>query len=124
VYKNDREVRNFRDGVVTEVLDDGRTRQSVEFRTEITMRGRKEGSPGIPVQLSKVYSLTEGDYHLGLDVKLLRRKTGGAADRQTLKFRYQLTGAHGLPIEGKWYTSIFRNVLVIQVGDNGSVDRS
>src|SRR5208282_876695 len=27
---------------------------------------------------------------------------------------YQLTGGHGLPIEGEWYTSIFRNALVGQ----------
>src|SRR5262249_33996278 len=31
-----------------------------------------------------------------------------------VKFRYQMTGAHGLPVEGKWYTSIFRNALIGQ----------
>ncbi len=33
-------------------------------------------------------------------------------------FRYQLTGAHGLPVEGKWYTSIFRNALIAEEEKN------
>ncbi|HZY84877.1 MAG TPA: YidC/Oxa1 family insertase periplasmic-domain containing protein [Gemmataceae bacterium] len=59
------------------------------------------------VTVTKTYSLVEGDYHLGLEVKLALAK--GAKD---VKFRYQMTGAHGLPVEGKWYTSIFRNALI------------
>jgi YidC/Oxa1 family membrane protein insertase len=61
------------------------------------------------VVVTKTYTLAEGEYHLGLEVKL-RRKEGG--DRKKLEFRYQLTGAHGLRVEGRWYTSTFRNALV------------
>src|SRR5262249_8581647 len=58
----------------------------------------------------------EGDYHLGLEVKL--RNLGGDTT-----FKYQLTGAHGMPIEGRWYTGKFRDVLVAKVDGYGNVQR-
>jgi YidC/Oxa1 family membrane protein insertase len=83
---------------------DGRRRESVSFQAE---------TQGVIV--TKTYSLTEGEYHLGLEVKM-RRKEG--ADKGIF-FRYQMTGAHGLPVEGKWYTSTFRNALIALVDKNG-----
>jgi len=83
---------------------DGRRRESVSFQAET------QG-----VILTKTYSLTEGEYHLGLEVKM-RRKEGV---NKNLSFRYQMTGAHGLPVEGKWYTSTFRNALIALVNRNG-----
>jgi YidC/Oxa1 family membrane protein insertase len=71
------------------------------------------------VQITKTYTLAEGDYHLGLEIKLALAK-GAARD---VKFRYQMTGAHGLPVEGKWYTSIFRNALIGQESDKGGISR-
>jgi YidC/Oxa1 family membrane protein insertase len=88
--------------VAREKLDDGRERQRIDFQAE---------TQGVIV--TKTFTLTEGEYHVGLEVKM-ERKAG--ADRP-VKFRYQLSGAHGLPIEGKWYTSVFRNALI------GRVDR-
>ncbi len=85
-----------------ETLDDGRRRQSVSLQAE---------SQGVII--TKTYTLTEGEYHLGLSVKM-RRKEGA---EKNVRFRYQLTGAHGLPVEGKWYTSIFRNALLARVKD-------
>jgi YidC/Oxa1 family membrane protein insertase len=91
-----------------ETLDDGRRRQSVSLQAK---------SQGVIV--TKTYTLTEGEYHLGLSVKM--RRAEGA--EKNIKFRYQLTGAHGLPVEGKWYTSIFRNALLARVNKDGVVYR-
>ncbi|MHB1423599.1 MAG: YidC/Oxa1 family insertase periplasmic-domain containing protein [Gemmataceae bacterium] len=79
---------------------DGRRRESASFQAE---------TQGVIV--TKIYTLTEGEYHLGLEVKM-RRKQGADKD---VAFRYQMTGAHGLPVEGKWYTSVFRNALIALV---------
>jgi YidC/Oxa1 family membrane protein insertase len=88
---------------------DGRRRAWVALRAE---------TQGVVV--TKTYSLTEGDYHLGLSVKM-RRKDGGD---KAIKFRYQMTGAHGLPVEGKWYTNIFRNALIAWIDKKtGTVTR-
>ncbi len=59
------------------------------------------------VKVTKTFSLAPGEYHLGLEVKLER---AGAPRGE--KFRYQLAGAHGLPIEGAWYTTTFRHCLI------------
>jgi YidC/Oxa1 family membrane protein insertase len=91
-----------------ETLDDGRRRQSVSLQAE---------SQGVIV--TKTYTLTEGEYHLGLSVKM-RRKEGA---EKSIRFRYQMTGAHGLPVEGKWYTSIFRNALLARINKDGVVYR-
>jgi YidC/Oxa1 family membrane protein insertase len=88
--------------VVTDEIA-GKTRQTVSFRAEV------EG-----VVITKTYQLTEGDYHIGLRIDLERPKASTkakAADKQVVKFRYQLTGAKGLPVEGKWYTTTYRNAL-------------
>jgi YidC/Oxa1 family membrane protein insertase len=87
------------EAIETTTLPDGRKRQSVSFRT--TIQG---------VQITKTFSLAERDYHLGLEVKLLLKSR--PTDGKALKFRYQLAGGHGLPIEGRWYTSTFRNALI------------
>jgi YidC/Oxa1 family membrane protein insertase len=87
---------------------DGRWREWVSFQAE---------TQGVIV--TRTYTLTEGEYHLGLTVAM-RRKEGAA---KSISFRYQMTGAHGLPIEGKWYTSTFRNALIALVDKNGGVTR-
>ena len=70
------------------------------------------------VRITKSYSLTRGDYHLGLDIAL-ENTTG-----KDLHFRYHLTGPHGLPIEGEWYTTILRNAVVGTLDDQGKAYRS
>jgi YidC/Oxa1 family membrane protein insertase len=67
------------------------------------------------VTVTKVFTLKKGDYHIGLEVKL-------EAERETA-FRYQLTGAHGLPIEGDWFTYTFRNAIITRAAGS-SVTRS
>jgi YidC/Oxa1 family membrane protein insertase len=88
--------------IVTDTVD-GRERQSVTF-----------WSPQVQgFQVAKTYSLTEGEYHLGLEVKV--KRLPAADPDKTRAFRYQMTGFHGLPVEGRWYTNIFRNAVTAQV---------
>jgi YidC/Oxa1 family membrane protein insertase len=91
-----------KDVVVDEV--DDKQRQTVAFRTE---------AQGITI--TKTYSLTAGDYHIGLTVDLERaaaKEKAKPAEGREVRFRYQLAGAKGLPIEGKWYTTTYRNALI------------
>lgn len=72
---------------------------SVTFETEL---------PSHHLTITKTYTLKPKDYHIGLKIEM--KKTGGA--KGDAKFRYQLSGAHGLPIEGEWYTPTYRNALI------------
>jgi YidC/Oxa1 family membrane protein insertase len=94
--------------IVDRDVKEGATEQRVSFQT--TIQG---------VRITKIFSLRTGEYHVGLEVKL-SRPVGEDGSR---KFRYQLAGARGLPVEGRWYTSIFRNALIAQVDPRGNVDR-
>jgi YidC/Oxa1 family membrane protein insertase len=87
--------------VAEDKTPDGRKRQSVTFRTE---------SQGVVV--TKTFSLVEGDYHIGLEVRLALKDDAATKDAT---FRYQLAGGRGLPIEGEWYTNTFRNALIATV---------
>src|SRR5262249_8310909 len=95
---------------------DGKKQQRVSFAN--TVAG---------VTITKTFSLTEGEYHIALSVALERAKNNtGSSSRKSAKdirFRYQLTGAHGLPIEGRWYTSTFRNSLIAQEDEKGGIER-
>jgi YidC/Oxa1 family membrane protein insertase len=62
------------------------------------------------VRIRKTYTLGKDDYHLGLTLRFERLPGGDARP-----FRYQLTSGHGLPIEGVWYTTTFRNSLIATV---------
>src|SRR5262249_23378197 len=53
--------------------------------------------PGTDIRVRKIYTLEKGTYHLGLAVELERKQGTG---QEPVRLRYQLTGAHGLPIEG------------------------
>ncbi len=75
--------------------------------------------PGLEhVKVVKVYRLGPKDYHIGLLVELhdTRQRDGKNAPTP---FRYQLTGAQGLPVEGEWYASIFRNAISLLVDEDG-----
>jgi YidC/Oxa1 family membrane protein insertase len=65
--------------------------------------------PDQKLRLTKTYTLDKGDYHIGLALKVERT---AAVSGEAAKFKYQLTGAHGLPIEGEWYTYTHRNALI------------
>jgi YidC/Oxa1 family membrane protein insertase len=73
--------------------------------------------PNLPVRLTKIYRLGPKDYHIGLLLKIEDDRER-SAEGITL-FRYQMAGAHGLPIEGEWYTQMFRNTYTLVVHANG-----
>ena len=87
--------------------------QRVVFETDL-------GAPYF-VKLRKVFTLAPGDYHFGLTVEVVplpgRAKGKG-------KFRYQIAGPHGLPIEGEWYTSTYRNVQIGWTNPQGAMKRA
>ncbi len=67
--------------------------------------------------IKKTYTLAPGEYHMGLEVQVTR----GPNVKGDGKFRYQLTGAKGLPVEGKWYATTFRNALIALEDEQGRV---
>jgi YidC/Oxa1 family membrane protein insertase len=95
--------------ITTDTLEDGRSRQTVNF-TSTKVDG---------VIVTKTFTLVEQEYHIGLEVKI-RRAPGASGP---LKFRYQLAGPLGLPIEGRWYTGTFRNALIGRANAKGNVQR-
>jgi YidC/Oxa1 family membrane protein insertase len=66
------------------------------------------------VQITKTFRLEPGAYHLGLTLQFRDTRREGPPT----PIRYQLPGGHGMPIEGEWYTSIFRNAVIAQVEGN------
>jgi YidC/Oxa1 family membrane protein insertase len=61
--------------------------------------------------ITKTYELKPRTYHLTLTLAFER--PGQPETRaEPVPFRYQLVGPHGMPIEGEWYTSIFRNPVM------------
>src|SRR5262249_39313455 len=69
--------------------------------------------------ITKTYTLAPEDYHVGLTVAIERTSTGS----EPLSFRYQLTGAEGMPVEGEWYTTTYRTSMIGLVSNKGLVDR-
>jgi YidC/Oxa1 family membrane protein insertase len=88
--------------------EEGVAVKRVAFRTTLTDLG---------IEITKIFTLEPGDYHLGLEVKVRNLR---ASDNE---FRYQLAGAHGLPIEGLWYSGTFRNGVIAWNNSNGRIER-
>jgi YidC/Oxa1 family membrane protein insertase len=77
------------------------------------------------LRIIKTYRLAPGEYHLSLTLEFQdRRDSNTVKDDPMPAFRYQLVGAHGLPIEGVWYTSTYRDALIGMVGKDGSLYRT
>ena len=56
------------------------------------------------VQVTKVYRLWKGEDGFEVDLKF-------SSAAEDTKFTYRLYGPHGIPIEGAWFTSTFRDVF-------------
>lgn len=69
--------------------------------------------------ITKTFTLKRREYHIGLQVDIRRQegKTGPA------QFRYQLQGPNGLPIEGEWYATTYRQAVVGFGDDKGNAAR-
>jgi YidC/Oxa1 family membrane protein insertase len=88
--------------------------QEIRFSTQVP-------EPFSHLTITKIYTLGKRDYHIGLTLEIQdtrARKEGEVGPA----FRYQLTGAHGLPIENEWSTNTYRN-SVIGVEKSGSLWR-
>jgi YidC/Oxa1 family membrane protein insertase len=90
--------------------EDGKSYSRAVFQTEI------DG-----VRVTKTFEYDPTTYHLDLRVRLER--ASDAPDNKKLDFRYQLTSGNGMPLEGEWYTSTFRNALVGRVDKNNTLWR-
>ncbi len=68
------------------------------------------------LKLRKTFTLGPRDYHVGFqfDIEPL---PGRVKDKG--RFRYQVVGARGLPVEGEWYAMGYRNVLTGSVNPKG-----
>src|SRR5439155_1057077 len=67
------------------------------------------------IEIRKTYTLGPRDYHIGVSLEILDNRKG----EKLPPFRYQLAGAHGLPIEGEWYASVYRQPMLGLVMRNG-----
>jgi YidC/Oxa1 family membrane protein insertase len=74
--------------------------------------------PDLGVKITKTYTLDRVSYHIGLSVKIER-----IPGKTPKPFRYQLSGARGIPIEGVWYTSLYRNFIAGWVDKKGAAKR-
>ena len=63
------------------------------------------------VRITKTYTLHRTDYHVGLSVAITPVE-GRPAGARVEPFRYQIDGARGMPIEGEWYTTTYRQGVV------------
>ncbi len=73
------------------------------------------------LKIRKTFTLGPKDYHVGM--KLDFEALPGRPDKDRVKFKYQISGARGLPVEGEWYTSTYRNSLVGWVNPAGTAKR-
>src|SRR5262249_14709009 len=74
----------------------------IAFQTEL-------GAP-FYIQITKTFTLRRNDYHIGMSIAIApwERPTGPKVE----PFRYQISGPRGMPIEGEWYTSTYRQGIV------------
>ena len=81
------------------------TKQTVECQ-EIAFK-IKVADP--PVEVTKVYRIFKGKNGFEIELRF-------ASPDKDSKLTYKLYGPHGIPIEGEWYTSTFRDVFFGQEG--------
>jgi YidC/Oxa1 family membrane protein insertase len=83
-----------------------------------------EDIPGYPeLRIVKTYSLKPREYHIGLTVRIEDNRDPKGASKDVRPFRYQLAGSHGTPVEGEWYTSVYRSPMIGSVNEKGRLER-
>ncbi len=88
---------------------------TAEIRFSTTVPGHDD------IKITKTYRLAPRDYHLGLTLEIERAKQKG--DAKETKFRYQMIGPHGMPVEGEWYTNFYRKAIIGTVDSSGNLWR-
>jgi YidC/Oxa1 family membrane protein insertase len=80
--------------------------------------------PGLEhIQIVKTYRLSPTDYHVTLLLEFHDQRDPKDQHAVEMPFRYQLVGAQGLPIEGEWYASTFRNAIIGMTDKNDNLWR-
>lgn len=122
--------------VLYHYADPGETRSELPLdvlgKMDWTLKSRKTGPaddehevsfvtqiPGQDIIITKTFRLVPGEYHVALTLTFERKPGSGGS----VKFRYQLSGAHGLPVEGQWYTTVWRNAVVGRIDAGGTASR-
>jgi YidC/Oxa1 family membrane protein insertase len=72
------------------------------------------------LKLRKTFTLTAKEYHLGFHLEI-QALPGRQKDKG--KFRYQVVGARNLQVEGEWYNTAYRNVMVGWQTSRGAAKR-
>ena len=73
------------------------------------------------LRLRKTFTLAPKDYHVSFKFEMIPLP-GRVKDQG--EFRYQIVGPRGMPIEGEWYTTTFRNVMAGWTNPAGGAGRS
>jgi YidC/Oxa1 family membrane protein insertase len=76
--------------------------EEVVFETEL-------GAPHF-LKITKAYTLSRTDYHVGLAIALT--PTPRPPGAPVVPFRYQIDGPRNMPIEGEWFTPPYRQRVV------------
>ncbi len=74
------------------------------------------------IKIRKTFTLSPKEYHVGMKLEF-EALPGRPTDKDRARFKYQICGARGLPIEGEWYTSTYRNSLIGWVNAGGTAKR-
>jgi YidC/Oxa1 family membrane protein insertase len=73
------------------------------------------------LKLKKNFTLSPKDYHVGMSVDI-EPLPGRVKDKG--RFRYQIVGPHGVPVEGEWYSTTYRNVMTGYLTSKGGARRA
>lgn len=87
--------------------------QELRFSTQVP-------PPYAHLVITKVFRLAPRDYHIGLSIEIKDERTAG---KDMPLFRYQLAGGRGIPIEGEWYATTYRNAFIGLVDARGNLSR-
>jgi YidC/Oxa1 family membrane protein insertase len=80
--------------------------------------------PGYPgLKIVKTYSLEAKTYHVGLKVEFQDLRDAKGPDKAARAFRYQMAGSHGMPVEGEFYSSVYRTPMIGVLHDDGRFTR-
>jgi YidC/Oxa1 family membrane protein insertase len=91
--------------------------------TEEVRFSTRAPAPFEHLAITRIYKLRPRDYHIGLAIEI--KDVGGRQTGEPVpKFRYQLAGAHGVPIEGEWYSSTYRNAVIGKVDSHNGLWRT
>ncbi len=92
--------------------------QEVRFSTHVPEEAYRH------IRIVKTFRLLPHAYHLTLLLEFFDERDPKDSAKNPIPFRYQLAGAHGMPIEGIFYTATYRDSVIGQVDKEGSLVRT